>query len=102
VATRRRPPSAAPWTREQTLALAQLERAFAAAKKAGIAICGMDTDLIAYPSRSLAAALRIAEARPNLHTSGLGGLYEAQRILCDRGRDRTVNTHKVYRDSGGW
>lgn len=91
------------WTPEQRRALAQLGRAFAAAQKAGLAICGMDRELIAYKARELDAAERQAR-RDGMEKYGVpGGLYDAQAELNNvRGHSDTINHHGVYRDSGGW
>lgn len=82
------------WTAAQLRALKQLERAFATAKRAGIAICGMDDSLLAYRARELDREYR---------SNGMN-LYEAQNELCNHrdGEVHSLDDHGIYRDSGGW
>lgn len=84
------------WTSKQQAAIDQLEAALAAARRAGIAICGMETTLLAYKARELDEAERAARMRGE-------GLYEAQHELAnERDRCHSLDHHGAYRDSGGW
>jgi sugar phosphate isomerase/epimerase len=84
------------WTREERLAMAHLERALAAAQRAGLAIIGMDSGLYVYRASDL-------EAEEQRQRGGERGLYEAQLVLHnERDAAYTLNHHGAYRDSGGW
>lgn len=73
-------------TRAQLRAVAALERALGRCAAAGVAICGMDRDLIAYDAERLRAAS--------------DDVHEAQRMLA--GESVLVEDHGAYRESGGW
>lgn len=75
----------------QARAIGAIERAFAQAERAGLAVCGMDNDLLVYRADDLDAIEREC-----------GSLYDAQRTLMDAGFNLTIETGGVYRDSGGW
>ena len=80
--------------KEQEAAIRSLERALGRCAKAGVALCGMDQDLIAYDAAVLEAG---NENRGSGHD-----LYESQRRLNDAGESITVEDHGAYRESGGW
>ncbi len=71
----------------QDKALVNLSKAFGICKKAGISLCGMDDNLLAYDAEDMREAM--------MNQS----IYEAQREL---GQGEPVNHHHCYLDSGGW
>lgn len=75
---------------QQKRAIAGLNRALAAAHKAGLVLCGMDSELIAYNGRALTA----------VEDAG-NDLYYSQKALQGTD-DCVVLTAAAYRESGGW
>ena len=77
------------FTDRQMKAILALERALARAQKAGVAICGMDDTLLAYPAEDFDDC-----------EAALGDSYKAQQALEDVAWN--IEHHGAYRDSGGW
>jgi hypothetical protein len=73
----------------QEIALERLERALARCAEVGIAICGMDSTLYAYPAKEF----------DRLHDDGMSS-YDVQRAL--EADSETIIDGGAYRDSGGW
>lgn len=90
-------PKGRPLNAAQTRAVDGLEEALRRVANAGVWICGMDDNLLAYRKVDLVAATAWREAR---HDSEQGGIYEAQRDLRDVVRQ--IDDHGAYRESGGW
>lgn len=80
-----------PLTQRQRDIIDRLERALYAANKAGIAICGMDSELLAYRADDFD---RLAEETST---------YDAQDTLQNESKTGISIEHNgAYRDSGGW
>jgi hypothetical protein len=82
-------------TEKQRRALQQLERAFAACKKAGICFCGMD-DNLHYATKE---AIADSPERNSSDYSGVARAVQNQELDDEAGK---VDTHWTYGDSGGW
>lgn len=86
----------------QERAVASLERALARCAKAGVAICGMDGDLIAYRADDFD---RLRDEQPTgVNARGTSfSAYDVQSFLNNVAHTaRPINDHGTYRDSGGW
>lgn len=75
-------------TREQKVALRNLEIAFRECGKVGLAFVGMESNILAYQRDELLAGSKAKD-----------DFLEHQRKL---GQGTTIKTYDAYIDSGGW
>jgi hypothetical protein len=76
---------------KQKKAIKELEKAFVKCHKAGLAIHGMDCNIIGYDEEQLNATTIDMD----------GDQYAAMDKLSSSGEDIQI-TAKAYKDSGGW
>lgn len=82
------------WSTRQEAAVKNLERALLRCKKNGVALIGMDSDLLAFGRLTLSH-----------HHGGniyIGDRYGALREMQEQDKLQKVEDHGAYLDSGGW